>query len=258
MADDPPRGQPRPDPLQDWPSPPSGAGGPPSAPVPPWAQSRPGRVEPLPRPEVAPPPVPPPPPGRRFGGLRSRRGIVAAVVVAALVLVGAVAAVLVSGGGDGEGADVADGSTRTGRSRAPAAAVGKELPLLDGRLVIVTPEGWEPLESTADLASIRVNLREATGRELLGTLVVTFLAGEGSVDGLLAADGGQRFEVTANGGPVQATTVAPRGQVLAAAARPTGRVFLSLSVFALDGNGLDAALLRKLFTEQVAPQLRFP
>ena len=40
--------------------------------------------------------------------------------------------------------------------------------------------------------------------------------------------------------------------------RPTGSFFLSLSIFALDGKGLDVPTLQKLFTEQVAPQLRFP
>ena len=56
----------------------------------------------------------------------------------------------------------------------------------------------------------------------------------------------------------EAVAVAERGQVLAGAARPSGRYLVSLSVFAMDGQGVDLALLQKLFTEQVAPQLRFP
>jgi hypothetical protein len=177
-------------------------------------------------------------------------------VVAALLLVAIVVAMVSSRGG---GESTGGGGSRGGRTGTlPAAARGQELALLDGRLVVVAPEGWERLESTAETASIRVNLRDATGRELLATLVLTALPGAGPLDSTLTIDGGTRFEVTAGGGPIQGTVVPDRGQVLAGAIRPDGRFLISLSVFALDGQPLDAALLQKLFTEQVAPQLRFP
>jgi len=138
------------------------------------------------------------------------------------------------------------------------AGPGKDLTLLDGRLTVAARPGWEQLESSADTATVKLALPESTGRELLATLVVAALPGGGSLEQTLKVDGGTGFEAKSGAGPLQATAVpGPSSRVVAGTVRPSGTYFLSVSIFALDGNGLDVPLLKKLFTEQVAPALKF-
>jgi hypothetical protein len=264
MVDEAPTDGPGPQAQSGWPNrpvPPPEPARPPSAPPPGWAGARPAWAEPA-------PPSPPPPgdderPPSRLAGLRDRlgrRGLVVVAAVVGLLAVAVVAVAVVTSGDGGDGA--ATGPEAVGKGgqsvTAPAPAKGRDVPLLDGRLVVITPEGWEPLEASTDTASIRVNLREASGRELVATVIVTALPGGGSLDPLLTVDGGTPFEVKAAVGLLRATAVAGRGQVLAAIAHGDATFLFSLSAFALDGNGLDAPLLQQLFTEQVVPQLRFP
>lgn len=294
MPEDPPRGGPPPfQPLAGWPEPPEappepdrsdpdadadsqpgwpGRPGerqpweaaparPPSAPPPGWTGARPSWAEPPPASPAAPPPGAPSRPGR-LAALRSRRGLaIVAAVVALLLLAAGVAVALTSGGDDGGGAGGAGGTASSGGKngvKAPATAAGTDIPLLDGRLTVVARPGWEKLESSTDTATVRLALPEANGRELLATLIVTALPGGGSLDRILAVDGGTPFEVTTGAGPLKATAVPGiAGRVVAGAVKPSGTFFFSLSVSGIDGLEVDAALLKKLFTEQVAPQLRF-
>lgn len=256
MADEPPR--------PGWPQAPQEVGSarpaglPPSAPPPGWTGAPPSWGQPT-------PPAPPAPvggglprPPRRPGRLRGRRVVVIAGG-AALVLL-AVVALVVSGRGGGEGGGGRGGgqSGGGGRSSAPAAAAGRELSLLDGRLIVVAPEGWEQRDSSPDTASVKVELR-LPGRDLVATLVASALPPGGSLDDLLTAEGATRFEVvTKDAGPLQAAAVPATGSIRAGALRPNATFFFTLSVFALDGQPLDGPLLQRLFTEQVASQLRIP
>ena len=176
-------------------------------------------------------------------------------MVVLLVLAAVVGIIVTSGGDEGGTGGAASGGT----ARAPAAVAGTDMPLLDGRLVITAPPGWEEKPgSTADTAAVDVELR-LPGRDLVGTLVATALPGGGTLDGLLTAEGATRFEVTGPAGALQAAVVPSAGSVRSGLVRPDVTFFLSLAVFALDGQpGPDAATLQKLFTDQVAPQLRFP
>lgn len=177
----------------------------------------------------------------------------------AVLLVLAVVAFVVVSDGDGDGREPGTGGAASGgTSKAPAAVAGTDMPLLDGRLVVTAPPGWEEQPgSTADTAAVNVELRQP-GRDLLGTLVTSALPGGGGLDGLLTTPDSTRFEVTTPSGALQGAAVPATGTVRAGILRPDVTFFLSLSVFALDGQGLDAPTLQKLFNEQVAPQLRFP
>lgn len=286
MADDPPQpGHPF-DPLPGWPErPPSpppepaggadqdgsgwaawegghGAGRPPSAPPPGWTGPVPAWVEP------ASPFAPAPPPDGAAGQPR-RRGLLGggrtlAVVLGVVVLLAAAVitvAVVSRGGGTGgraggTGRAGTPGQGGTGGVSAPPAAAGNEIPLLDGRLVVVARPGWERLEASADTASVRL-VPEASGRELLATLIVTALPSGGRIDGILSAAGGTPFEVNTPTGTLQATAVPGiAGRVASGIVRPHATFFFSLSVFDPYGGELDVALLQKVFVEQVVPQLR--
>ena len=195
----------------------------------------------------------------RLADLRGRRRL-AVIAAAVLLLVGAgiAVAVLTSGDEGGGGQGGARGASGGGKSTAaPAAAAGSELTLLDGRLVVTAPPGWEQRESSADTGTVKLELR-LPGRELVATLVTVAMPGGGSLDNMLTVDQGSRFEVSTKEGPILATAVQASGSVRAGAVRPRGSFYLSLSVFALDGAPLDVPTLQRLFTEQVAPQLRFP
>ena len=192
--------------------------------------------------------------------------VVAAVV--ALVLVGAAVTVLATRGEDrtdsspsqaagGPQGPAGGGSAAPGPSSGPGA--GKELTLLAGRLVVAARPGWEALESSEDTVAIKLALREQGGRQVLGTLIVVTLPSPGSLDTTLQVDGGTSFDIQAAGGPMRVTAVpGAAARVVAGAVRPKATFFLSLSLFALDGRDIDVATLRKLFTEQVVPALRFP
>lgn len=265
MAEDPPpAGQPPFDRLPGWPAPPpGGAGGPgadrpPSAPPPGWNAPRPAWAEPTPGVSTTPPaPTTAPPLNGRLAVLRTRRGL-AVVVVVVLLLVAAVAVAVVTSGGDGSSGGSATGGDRG--AKVPAGKAGTDLPLLDGRLVVVTRPGWEKLESSPETATLQLPLGEATGRDLVATFIVVALPAGSSLDRLVTADGGTAFEVTAGGVALRAAAAATgvSGRVVAGAVRANATFYFSLSVSAFDGGPFDAALLRKLFTEQVAPQLRFP
>jgi len=187
--------------------------------------------------------------------------IVGAVVLVVLI-VGAVVGVVATRGGGGGGS-----ATKTTRvpppARSPAtgstapAGQGKDVTLLEGRLMVAARPGWEPLESSADTATLKLVLREATARELLSTFIVTALPGGGSLDNTLSLPGGTGFAVPTSVGPLRATAMpGVTARVVAGIVRPRGTLFLSLSLFATDGKGFDVPLLEKLFTEQVVPALR--
>ena len=151
------------------------------------------------------------------------------------------------------------GSVPSSGGQAPRAGGGKELTVLAGRLVVAAPLGWEALESSDETVTIKLALREQAGRELLATLIIVTLPSAGSLDTTLRVQGGTPFELEAAGGPVRATAVeGAAARIVAGIVRPRATFFLSLSIFALDGRQIDLALLRKLFTEQVVPTLRFP
>lgn len=195
--------------------------------------------------------------GGRLGFLRTRRAMAIVGGVALLLVVALVGFVVVNGrGSDG---DAGGRSAKSGgKSSAGAAAAGKEVPLLDGRLILVAPEGWEQLDSKADSASVKVVLR-LPGQELVGTLVTAALPPGGTLDGLLTADGSTRFEVETKGaGQLQGAVLPASGNVRAGALRPNATFFLTLSVFALGGPPLEGSVLQKLFTDQVVPQIRIP
>lgn len=174
-----------------------------------------------------------------------------------LLVVAVVGALLVSRDGDGGSAGGRPAGSG-GRSTAPGAAAGREVTVLDGRLIVVAPEGWEQLESLPDLASFKVELR-LPGRELVATLVSSALPTGGTLGGLLTVDGGIPFEVaTRDAGPLQGVVVPATGNVRAAVIRPSATFFFTLSVFAMGGPPLDGPVLQKLFTDQVASQLRLP
>ena len=190
---------------------------------------------------------------------------------AAVLLVGAVTvAVLITRVGDEDAVPgSAGGGVPSSVSRAPAPAAGasspaagrpgSELTLLAGRVVVAARPGWEALESSENNASVRLALKTSTGREVLATLTIVTLSDPSAFDTTLKVDGGTSFELTGTDGPFR-VTVQPglAGRIAAGAARPTGAFFLNLSIFALDGGALDAPTLRTLFTDQVAPALRFP
>lgn len=283
MVDEPPPpGPPTFDPLPGWPSPPDGAdpgpsgpaergarpSGPaepgltPSAAQPGWLASRPPWAElPSGAGAVAPPAAPAR--GQGLAALRRPRTLAILAGVIVLLLIAALAVIVVGDdGGDGAGSD----GSRTGGSRqsavpslsAPPPAPGQDIPLLEGRLVVIARPGWEALESSTDTASVRLVLDEPGRRQLLTTLIVIALPGAGTLERTLARDGGTRFDVETRGGPVQATAVpGPAAQVVAGVVRADVAFVVSLSIVAEDGTDLDVALLMKLFTEQVAPQLRF-
>jgi hypothetical protein len=210
---------------------------------------------------TVPPGTPDPSPGDGGRGkalLRDRR-VLAGGGAALLLVVGLVAFLVLRGGGDSGGGGGGGGGAGNGTAAGSSKPLtGKDLPLLDGRLVVAAQEGWQQLDSSTDSATVQVQLKDAGGRELLATMVTAALPGAGSVDTVLKAEGATRFEAGANGMQLPSAAVPDRGQVIAAAARPWGIVYLSLSVFALDGKGLDVPTLQKLFGEQVAPALRFP
>lgn len=267
MADQPPRpGQGGTDPPARWPTAPvtgsEGSGGarPPSAPPPGWAGTTPPWAQPSPEGAPAPGPASG---GPRGGGplavLRTRKGM-AIAGGAALLLVVVVVAVLVlsGGGGDGSGGNGGSSGGSGSKSSAPAASAGKELSLLDGRLIVVAPEGWEQREASADAATVKVELR-LPGRDLLGTLVTTAVPPRGDLEGLLTGPESTRFEVDTKGaGVLQGSVLPASGNVRAGVLRPDVTLFVSLSVFALDGQPIDGPVLQKLFTDQIAPQLRIP
>ncbi len=272
MADDDPTGAGLPGSEVGWPYRPAQPDRGSSA-TPPWAQPAPPTDH-----SSAPPPLlkpPEPPVGVAARPDRRRLGVVAA---AAVLLVGTVAAiVLVTRGGD-EGArpDSGGAPSRAGRAPAPSRAgrppapspgvsspaagrPGAELTLLGGRVVVAARPGWEALESSDDNASVRLPLTTSTGREVLATLTIVTLSGPSAFDSALRVDGGTSFELTGTDGPFR-VTVQPglAARIAAGAARPKGAFFLNLSIFALDGGPLDAATLRTLFTDEVAPALSFP
>ena len=191
------------------------------------------------------------------------------IAAAAVLLVGAVTvAVLFTRGGD-EGPDRgrAGGGAPSRVGGAPAPGVsspaadrpGSELTLLAGRVVVAARPGWEALESSDNNASVRLPLKTATGREVLATFTIVTLSEPSAFDTTLKVDGGTSFELAGTDGPFR-VTVQPglAGRIAAGAARPTGAFLLNLSIFALDNGALDAPTLRALFTDQVAPALRFP
>jgi len=183
--------------------------------------------------------------------------------LATLLLVVSIIALVVIAGGDDESlktketAQVPPPQGGSPGTLAPPAAPGKELKLLGGRLVVAPRPGWEALESSDETATVRLALREP-GRDLLATLVIVTVPGAGSLDTTLKVDGGTPFEVPAPGGPVRATAApGASARVVAGTVRPKGTFVLSLSLTAVDGKDIDAATLRKIFTEQVVPALKF-
>lgn len=269
MADQPPRsGQGGTDPPPRWPTAPGtgseGGGGarPPSAPPPGWAGTAPSWAQPNPEGSSAPGGGSGAGPGGGgpLAALRTRKGMAIAGAAVLLLVMAVVGVVVLGGGGGGAGSGGDGGSSGGGgsKSSAPAASAGKELSLLDGRLIVVAPEGWEQREASADAATVKVELR-LPGRDLLGTLVTTAAPPRGDLEGLLTGPESTRFEVDTKGaGVLQASVLPASGNVRAGVLRPTVTVFVSLSVFALDGQPLDGPVLQKLFTDQIAPQLRIP
>ncbi|MEO5679430.1 MAG: hypothetical protein ABIS47_07165 [Acidimicrobiales bacterium] len=261
MADHPPPpGRPRSDPGSSWPHRPA-------HPEPeertPWARripagdaGDPGRPPPLPGPADPPAPAPPPPTDRR-------RLVIVGVAVALAVLAVAVVGLVVSR--RGSGTDEAKAPGVTGVTAAPPAGSGvpggpgKELTLLGGRLVVAARPGWEQLDSAPDSASVRLALRGAPGQELLSTLSIATLSSASSFDTVLLIKDGTGFEVKGADGPYRVTVQpSPGARILAGAARPRGAFFLNVSISPLDGKALDVPTLRALFTDQIAPALRFP
>jgi len=163
--------------------------------------------------------------------------------------------------GDGDGGD-ANGD---GGSRAPVpsptvtTAAGTELSLLAGRVVVAARPGWQKLDSTDQTGSVRLALRDPAGRELLSTLGIALLSSPRSLDTTLRITGGTPFEVTGADGTFRVTAQpGPAARIVAGAVRPRGTFFLSITIFSVDGRDIDLPTLRKLFTEQVVPALRFP
>jgi len=199
---------------------------------------------------------------------------VVAVVVVALLAVAATVGVLATRGGESgdEGAGGETGGGRTtattgapggavtpGSSQAPPSATGAELSLLAGKVVVAARPGWDALETAENTASVRLALREANGRELLTTMTIATLSDPSSFDSTLKLPGGTSFEVRGTDGPLLVTAQpGPAARIVVGAARPKAAFFVNLSIFALDNKELDVPTLRKLFTEQVAPALRFP
>ncbi len=202
--------------------------------------------------------TPPPPPD----GSRRWLGIVAVAVV----LVGATAAAVMASrldgrdGGPGGGGSQAVSTTRAPvPTQTPPRGGGSELTLLAGRVVVAAGSGWQPLDGTDQTASVRLPLRDPTGRELLSILGIATLSSPRSLDTTLLLDGGTAFEVRGTDGPLRVTAQpGPAARIVAGAVRPRGTFFLNVSIFARDGREVDVATLRALFTDQIAPALRFP
>jgi len=208
--------------------------------------------------------APPPPPARR----RRRLSVVAAAVAVLLVAAVTVGVLATRDGGETTvgGADRGGGTTQItgsasapGGSQAPPSGTGTELNLLAGKVVVAARPGWEALETADNTASVRLALREASGRELLTTMTIATLSDPSSFDSTLKLPGGTSFEVKGTDGPLLVTAQpGPAARIVVGAARPKAAFFVNLSIFALDNKELDVPTLRKLFTEQVAPALRFP
>ncbi len=205
------------------------------------------------------------PPARRR---RLVVGVVAAVLVIGAVTVGALA----SRRGERRAAE----PKQTSAAQAPQATSGRRLPgpplslppptgsgteltLMAGRVVVAARPGWEGLESFDDTASVRLALRGPAGRDLLTTMTIATLSSADSLDTTLKLDGGTSFEVKGPDRTLRVTVQpGPAARIVAGTVSPRGIFFVNLSIFALDGQDLDAPTLRTLFTDQVAPALRFP
>ncbi len=270
MADDPPpAGQTPADQRSGWPHRPAELDGPPPGSIdgrPPWAQPPPSE-EHRPAPLLRNAGEPPPPPGRD----RRRRLVLVAVTVAVLLGVLASIGLVLSlrgtsqGGGttpESRGVEpttVANLPLAPGTSQSPPSQPGVELTLLAGRVVVAARPGWQGLESGEDSASVRLVLKEPTGRGLLTTLTIATLSSPDSFDSTLKLDHGTSFEVKGVDGPLR-VTVQPGSiaRIVAGADRPKAAFFLNVSIFSADGQDIDVSTLRSLFTDQVAPALRFP
>lgn len=218
-------------------------------------------------------PASPQPPGSPRSPRERRRLAVVIGAIVGVVVLGGVAAALVLGGGDGgndaAGTDPAPGGTaRTIPGRTPAppgsgaapAGPGAELTLLGGKLVVAARPGWEALPDSAEnSASLRLQLQGPNGRPLLSTLTIATLSSASSFDTVLTLTGGTSFDVAGPDGPYRVTAQPGVGaRIVAGADRKSAAYFMNLSISALDGVPLDVAALRALFTDQVAPALRFP
>lgn len=207
----------------------------------------------MPLPAPAGGPSPPPNRPRRWLG----------IVALAVVLVGATAVAGTASrrdGGPGGGGSQAVSTTRAPvPNQTPPRGGGSELTLLAGRVVVAAGSGWQALDGTDRTASVRLPLRDPTGRELLSILGIATLSSPRSLDTTLLLDGGTAFEVRGTDGPLRVTAQpGPAARIVAGAARPRGTFFLNISIFARDGREVDVATLRALFTDQIAPALRFP
>lgn len=258
MADHPPRaGLPPSDPRTGWPYQPADHGEPaPAGPaVTPWTQPPAG---------VAPAPAPPPP---APDGPRRWSRILA--VAASLLLLGALTLAFVAfrgverearrlPGASGP-ASTAPSGARSPSARSPAGPAG-ELRLLDGRVVVTAQPGWTTLDSSPDFASVSLALREPTGRPLLSTMSVVTLSSPRSLDTTLKLDRGVQFEVAGVDGPLRVTAQpGTAAHLVAGAVRAKGTFFVNVSIFVADGGGdLDVPTLQAIFTDQLAPALRFP
>lgn len=269
MADDPPQpGQTPADPRSGWPHRPAEPDGPPTGSIegrPPWAQPPPSEQD-RPAPLLRNAGEPPPPPGRD----RHRRLVLVAVTLAVLLGVLASIGLLVSlrgtsqDGGTtpesrgGEPTTVANLPLAPGTSQSPPSQPGVELTLLAGRVIVAARPGWQGLESGEGSASVRLVLKEPTGRGLLTTLTIA-LSSPDSFDSTLKLDSGTSFEVKGVDGPLR-VTVQPGSiaRIVAGADRPKAAFFLNVSIFSADGQDIDVPTLRSLFTDQIAPALRFP
>lgn len=186
-------------------------------------------------------------------------------VAAVLLLVAVTIGVLVTRSGEeklaGPGPTTA---TPSGNGSPPASSAnpgepGKELTLLAGKVIVAARPGWQGLENNENNASVRLALRGPNGRELLSTLTIVTLSGPEAFDAVLKLDGGTGFEAKGTDGPIR-VTVQPglSARIAAAADRPKAAFLVNISLFALDQQPLDVPTLRTLFTEQIAPALRFP
>lgn len=181
--------------------------------------------------------------------VQQRRTVAIVVGLVVAVIIAGIAAILVLGGGSDGGA------SRTVNNKDET----KEISLLDGKLLVDGRPGWSTLDSAPEAATLNVGLVGPPGRELLATLVATTVPGGGSLERTLTVDGGTRFEVKGRSGILQATAVPGSvARVVVGFTNAKTNFFLSLSIAATDGKPLEVPALKALFTEQVAPALRFP
>jgi len=189
---------------------------------------------------------------------RQKPWLLVVAVAVAVLLAGAVTVVFLA---TREVDDVAVRPSGRGGVPTPQAPVGTvtDLRLLAGRVVLTAQPGWVVLDSTPHFASVRLLLQEPTGRVLLSTMSIVTLSGPGSLDDILIAGGGTSFEVAGADGPLRVTArPGSAARVVAGAVRPRATFFVNVSLFSTDGQDVDVPTLRTIFTEQVAPALRFP